>query len=50
MFNLTKRFFKATANIISKVAKTEQEVSSLIEAGFEYITEFQGSKIFRKRK
>jgi hypothetical protein len=35
---------------ISKVAKIEKEVYSLIEAGFEYLTEFEGARIFRKRK
>ena len=37
-------------NYISKVAKTEKEICGLIEAGFEYVTEFEGSKIFRRRK
>jgi len=35
---------------ISKVAKTVEEVKTLIEAGFEYVTEMNGFKIFRKRK
>jgi hypothetical protein len=33
-----------------KVARTEKEICSLIEAGFEYVTEFDGAKIFRKCK
>lgn len=33
-----------------QVAKTEKEICSLIEAVFEYVTEFEGAKIFRKRK
>jgi hypothetical protein len=32
------------------LAKTEKEICSLIDTGFEYVTEFQGGKIFRKRK
>ena len=32
------------------VAHTEQEVVMLVEAGFEYVTEFECAKIFRKRK
>ena len=42
--------FQGETNYISKVAKTEKEICSLIEAGFEYVTEIQGAKIFRKRK
>jgi len=42
--------FSREIDYISKVAKTEKEICSLIEAGFEYVTEFEGSKIFRKRK
>jgi hypothetical protein len=45
-----KKPFQGETNYISKVAKTEKEICSLIEAGFEYVTEFEGSKIFRKRK
>jgi hypothetical protein len=30
--------------------KSEKEICRLIEAGFEYVTEFQGAKIFKKRK
>ena len=33
-----------------KVAKTLEEASQLIEAGFDYVTEFDGYKLFRKRK
>jgi integrase len=33
-----------------KVAKSLEEASKLIEAGFEYVTEMEGIKIFRKRK
>jgi len=35
---------------IAKVAKTLQEACQLVEAGFEYITEMDGAKIFRKPK
>jgi hypothetical protein len=37
-------------NYTCKVAKTEQEIKQLIENGFEYITEQDGLKFFRKRK
>ena len=33
-----------------KTAKTIQEASNLIENGFEYVTEMDGLKLFRKRK
>jgi hypothetical protein len=37
---------------VSKVAKTVKEACTLIEAGYEFVTEFndEGIKIFRKRK
>jgi len=34
----------------SAVARTVQEVRKLVEAGFEYVTEMDGAKVFRKRK
>lgn len=34
----------------SAVAKTLQEACQLVEQGFEYVTEMDGAKIFRKRK
>jgi len=47
---LEEALFQGETNYISKVAKTEKEICILIEAGFEYVTEFEGAKIFRKRK
>ncbi|MCW4016883.1 MAG: hypothetical protein NWF06_10975 [Candidatus Bathyarchaeota archaeon] len=35
---------------VSATAKTVEEACKLIEAGFEYITELEGVKLFRKRK
>jgi integrase len=35
---------------VSKVAKTVQEACQLVESGFEYVTEIDSVKIFRKRK
>jgi hypothetical protein len=35
---------------ISRVAKTVEEACGLVESGFEYVTEMEGAKIFRKRK
>jgi hypothetical protein len=47
---LEEALFQGETEYISKVAKTEKEICSLIEAGFEYVTDFQGAKIFKKRK
>jgi hypothetical protein len=34
----------------SATAKTIDEAKALIEQGFEYVTEIDGTKLFRKRK
>ena len=47
---LAEELFKDEIEFISKVAKTENEICSLVEAGFEYVCEFNGHKIFRKKK
>jgi len=47
---LEEALFQGDQDYISKVAKTEKDICALIEVGFEYITEFEGAKIFRKRK
>ncbi len=47
---LEEALFQGENEYISKVAKTAQEICALIEAGFEYVTDFQDSKIFKKRK
>jgi len=31
-------------------ARTIQEAQKLVEAGFEYVCDFDGDKLFRKRK
>jgi hypothetical protein len=33
-----------------KTAATVEEVCKLLEVGFEYVTEVEGVKLFRKRK
>jgi hypothetical protein len=35
---------------VCSVAKTVEEAKALIESGFEYVTEVDGVKLFRKRK
>jgi integrase len=49
---IAKVVFGASANdeFICKVAETPEEVSELIEAGFNYVTDLEGKKFFRKRK
>lgn len=47
---LEEALFQGEQDYISKVAKTEKDICALIEVGFEYVTEFEGAKIFRKRK
>ena len=47
---LEEALFQGTVDYISKVAKTENEVCKLIEDGFEFVCDFQGHKVFRKRK
>ena len=37
-------------DFIAKTARTIKEACQLIEAGFEYVTEMDGAKLFRKRK
>jgi len=43
-------FREETDQFYSKVGRTEKEICDLIEAGFEYVTELNGAKFFRKRK
>jgi integrase len=35
---------------VSKVAKTVKEAQELVEAGFDYVCDVEGYKLFRKRK
>jgi hypothetical protein len=47
---LEEALFQGAVDYISKVAKTENEVCKLVEDGFEFVCDFQGHKVFRKRK
>jgi hypothetical protein len=42
--------FNTEENYYSATAKTVDEAKKLIEQGFEYVTEMDGVKLFRKRK
>ena len=35
---------------VCKAAKTVDEARALVETGFEYVTDVEGTKLFRKRK
>lgn len=47
---LAEELFKDQQEYISKVAKTERDACSLVDAGFEFVCDFSGNKIFRKPK
>jgi integrase len=47
---LAEELFKDQIDYVSKVAKTEGEACTFIEAGFEFVCDFNGNKLFRKRK
>jgi len=47
---LEEALLQGAADHISEVAKTENEVCKLIEDGFEFVCDFEGYKVFRKRK
>jgi integrase len=46
---LDEALFKDEVDYISKVAKTEAEACLLIETGFEFVCDFDGHKLFKKR-
>ncbi|MCL1977402.1 MAG: tyrosine-type recombinase/integrase [Candidatus Bathyarchaeota archaeon] len=46
---LDEALFKDEVDYVSKVAKTEVEACLLIEGGFEFVCDFDGHKLFRKR-
>jgi integrase len=49
--NMEKAFFaESSEDYTVKVASTVEEACKLLEVGFEYVTEFEGKKLFRKRK
>jgi hypothetical protein len=47
---LAEELFRDQEEYISKVAKTEAEACVLVDAGFDFVCDFNGNKIFRKRK
>jgi hypothetical protein len=47
---LAEELFRDRQEYTSKVAKTEKDACELIEAGFDYVCDFDGAKIFKKNK
>jgi integrase len=48
--HLAEELFKGEQEYISKVARNEKDICALVDAGFEYVCDYQGHKVFRKRK
>jgi integrase len=48
--HLAEELFKSEHEYVSKVAKTEKEACALVDAGFDFVCDFNEHKIFRKRK
>jgi integrase len=42
--------FENENDYICKIARTVMDATALVEAGFEYVTDIDGNKLFRKRK
>jgi hypothetical protein len=42
--------FENKDDFTSRIAKTVEEATDLIEVGFEYVTEIDGVRLFRRRK
>ena len=47
---LAEELFKNEIEFVSKIAKTEGEACVLIDAGFDFVCDFDGYKLFRKKK
>ncbi len=43
-------FLESNEDYTVKVASTVEEACKLLEVGFEYVTDFDGKKLFRKQK
>ncbi len=48
--DIANAIHRDTGNYSCKIAKTLEEATALIEAGFEYVTEMDSVKLFKKRK
>jgi len=45
---LTEELFKDQQGYVSKVAKIEVDACALVDAGFEFVCDFDGAKVFRE--
>ncbi|MCW4053617.1 MAG: site-specific integrase [Candidatus Bathyarchaeota archaeon] len=48
--NLEQAIFEISDDYLVKTASTIEDAIKLLEVGFEYVTDMDGKKIFRKRK
>jgi hypothetical protein len=48
--HLAEEIFKGRDEYVSKVARTEHDACTLIDSEFEFVCDFSGDKLFRKRK
>jgi len=48
--HLAEELFKGEQEYVSKVAKNEKDACALIDSGFDFVCDWNGHKIFRKRK
>ena len=48
--NLEQAIFEFNDQYEVKLASTMEEAVKLVEVGFEYVTEMDGRKLFKKRK
>ena len=48
--NLEQAIFEINEDYEVKLAETLEQACKLLEVGFEYVTEMEGKKLFRKRK
>jgi len=46
---LAEELFRDQQEYVSKAAKTEVDACALIDAGFEYVCDFDNARIFRKK-
>jgi integrase len=48
--NLEQAIFEINEDYEVKIAETVEQACKLLEVGFEYVTDIEGKKLFRKRK
>ena len=48
--NLEQAIFEINEDYDVKIAETLEDACKLVEVGFEYMTDMEGKKLFRKRK